>query len=72
MTIVDRIDELEVGVGSAAFWGLGQVGVAVKGPTGVLYVDPYLTDSDGTGGSFLGPSRPRSRPTRLRTPTRCS
>ena len=35
MTIVDRIDELEVGVGSAAFWGLGRVGVAVKGPTGV-------------------------------------
>ena len=39
-------------MGSAAFWGLGQVGVAIKGPTGVLYVDPYLTDSDGTGGKL--------------------
>jgi L-ascorbate metabolism protein UlaG (beta-lactamase superfamily) len=28
------------------------VGVAIKGPTGVLYVDPYLTDSDGNGGSL--------------------
>jgi L-ascorbate 6-phosphate lactonase len=23
--------------------------VAIKGPTGVLYIDPYLTDSDGEG-----------------------
>ncbi len=52
MTVVERIDQLEVGVGSVAFWGLGQVGVAIKGPTGVLYVDPYLTDSDGTGGTL--------------------
>ncbi len=52
MTIVDRIDELEVGTGSVAFWGLGQVGIAIKGPTGVLYVDPYLTDSDGAGGKL--------------------
>lgn len=37
---------------SLAFWGLGQVGVTIKGPTGVLYVDPYLTDSDGEGGSL--------------------
>ena len=37
---------------SLAFWGLGQVGVAIKGPEGVLYVDPYLTDSDGEGGSL--------------------
>ena len=28
------------------------MGVAIKGPTGVLYVDPYLTDSDGNGGSL--------------------
>ena len=30
MTIVDRIDELEVGVGSAAFWGLGQVATTLR------------------------------------------
>jgi L-ascorbate 6-phosphate lactonase len=50
--LIGRIDALEVGVRSLAFWGLGQVGVAIKGPTGVLYVDPYLTDSDGQGGSL--------------------
>ncbi|CAA9441443.1 MAG: hypothetical protein AVDCRST_MAG28-438 [uncultured Rubrobacteraceae bacterium] len=52
MTVANRIDKLEVGVRSVAFWGLGQVGVAIKGPTGVIYVDPYLTDSDGTGGTL--------------------
>jgi L-ascorbate metabolism protein UlaG (beta-lactamase superfamily) len=50
--LIGRIDALEVGERSLAFWGLGQVGVAIKGPTGVLYVDPYLTDSDGEGGSL--------------------
>ena len=50
--LIGRIDALEVGGGSLAFWGLGQVGVAIKGPGGVIYVDPYLTDSDGAGGSL--------------------
>jgi len=50
--LIGRIDALEVGGRSLAFWGLGQVGVAIKGPEGVLYVDPYLTDSDGEGGSL--------------------
>jgi L-ascorbate 6-phosphate lactonase len=50
--LIGRIDAMEVGERSLAFWGLGQVGVAIKGPTGVLYVDPYLTDSDGEGGSL--------------------
>jgi L-ascorbate 6-phosphate lactonase len=50
--LIGRIDALEVGGRSLAFWGLGQVGVAIKGPTGVLYVDPYLTDSDGEGGTL--------------------
>ena len=50
--LIGRIDSLEVGGRSLAFWGLGQVGVAIKGPTGVFYVDPYLTDSDGEGGSL--------------------
>jgi hypothetical protein len=30
MAVVDRIGKLEVGVGSVAFWGLGQVGVAIN------------------------------------------
>src|ERR671913_1121939 len=50
--LIGRIDALEVGRSSLAFWGLGQVGVAIKGPGGVIYVDPYLTDSDGAGGSL--------------------
>lgn len=50
MDLIGRIDALEIGERSLAFWGLGQVGVAIKGPTGVIYVDPYLTDSDGEGG----------------------
>lgn len=35
-----------------AFWGLGQVGVVIKGPDGIIYVDPYLTNSDGAGGQL--------------------
>lgn len=50
--LIRRIDALEIAGDSLAFWGLGQVGIAVKGPTGVVYIDPYLTDSDGEGGSL--------------------
>ena len=50
--LIGRIDALEVGGRSLAFWGLGQVGVVIKGPGGVIYVDPYLTDSDGEGGNL--------------------
>jgi L-ascorbate 6-phosphate lactonase len=48
--IADRINNVVVLERALAFWGLGQVGVAIKGPDDVLYVDPYLTDSDGSGG----------------------
>ena len=50
--LIGRIDALEVGERALAFWGLGQVGIVIKGPTGIVYVDPYLTDSDGEGGSL--------------------
>ncbi len=50
--LIGRMDALEVGGRSLALWGLGQVGVAIKGPTGIVYVDPYFTDSDGEGGSL--------------------
>ena len=30
-----------------AIWGLGQLGVAIKGPAGIVYVDRYSTNSDG-------------------------
>ena len=63
--LIGRIDALEVGGHSLAFWGLGQVGVAIKGPTGVLYVDPYLTDSDGEGGSLPRTFPPPLAPTEV-------
>ena len=49
MGLTDRMGKVGMIDRALAFWGLGQVGVAIKGPTGVLYVDPYLTDSDGEG-----------------------
>ena len=62
MGIISGIDGLRVGERALAFWGLGQVGVAIKGPEGVLYVDPYLTDSDGEGGSLERAFPPPLRP----------
>jgi L-ascorbate 6-phosphate lactonase len=62
MGLTDRMNKVGMVDQALAFWGLGQVGVAIKGPTGVLYVDPYLTDSDGEGGrlerSFPPPLEP--------------
>jgi L-ascorbate 6-phosphate lactonase len=52
MGLISKMDGLRVGERALAFWGLGQVGVAIKGPGGVLYIDPYLTDSDGEGGTL--------------------
>lgn len=52
MGLTERIDTLEVGDDTLAFYGLGQVGVAIKGPQGVIFIDPYLTDSDGDGGTL--------------------
>ena len=62
MGLTERIGALGVGGGALAFWGLGQVGVAVKGPAGVLYIDPYLTDSDGEGGTLERTYPPPLRP----------
>ena len=71
--VISNIDGLRVGERALAFWGLGQVGVAIKGPEGVLYVDPYLTDSDGEGAAaWREPFLPRSGRTRSPTPTRFS
>src|ERR687896_1956641 len=52
MGLTGRMGEVGVVDRALAFWGLGQVGVVIKGPGGVIYVDPYLTDSDGAGGSL--------------------
>lgn len=51
MGLIEKMQGVAVShEGALAFWALGQVGVAIGGPEGVLYVDPYLTDSDGQGG----------------------
>ncbi len=62
MGLIERIDALKVGDGSLAFFGLGQVGVAIKGPSDVIFVDPYLTDSDGEGGTLVRTFPPPIRP----------
>lgn len=49
-SLVERVDKLEVQPNSLGFYGLGQAGVIIRGPEGAIYVDPYLTDNDGSGG----------------------
>jgi hypothetical protein len=60
--LVERMNRLEVLPNALGFYGLGQVGVAIRGPEGAIYLDPYLTDSDGSGGrlerSFPPPLEP--------------
>ncbi|MBA3874013.1 MAG: MBL fold metallo-hydrolase, partial [Anaerolineae bacterium] len=29
---------------SLAFWGMGQMGIAIKGPDAILYIDPCLSN----------------------------
>src|SRR4051812_6206954 len=45
--LIERINGLNVISQSVGLYGLGQVGVVIKGPDGVIYVDPYLTDYGG-------------------------
>jgi L-ascorbate metabolism protein UlaG (beta-lactamase superfamily) len=56
------MDKLDLLPSSLGFYGLGQVGVGIKGPGGVIYVDPYLTDYGGEEGriprNFLPPAEP--------------
>ncbi len=59
-SMITRMERLKVGPGQLGVYFLGQVGVALRGPDGVIYIDPYLTDSDGGGGTL-----PRTYPTPL-------
>ena len=49
-SLIERMNGLDVISQSLGLYGLGQVGVAIKGPDGVIYVDPYLTDYGGEEG----------------------
>lgn len=43
--LIAQMDRLEILPGSLAIWGLGQMGVALKGGKGgLIYIDPVLTD----------------------------
>lgn len=39
-----QIEQTPILPNSLAIWGLGQMGVAIKGTEGVIYIDPCLTD----------------------------
>jgi L-ascorbate metabolism protein UlaG (beta-lactamase superfamily) len=42
--LVEQMARVSVGPGSLALWGLGQMGLAVKGPDGLLMIDPCLSN----------------------------
>jgi L-ascorbate 6-phosphate lactonase len=42
--LVAAMDATPIIDNSLAIWGLGQMGVAVKGPDAILYIDPCLSD----------------------------
>jgi hypothetical protein len=63
-SLVRRMDELEVLPDSLGFYRLGQVGVAVKGPDGVIYVNLYLTDH-GVNAILISPHSSRISPIAL-------
>ena len=50
--MIERMNALEVIPNALGFYFLGQVGLAIKGPDGTIYIDPYLSD-------YAGPTRPR-------------
>ncbi|MBX6764863.1 MAG: MBL fold metallo-hydrolase [Rubrobacteraceae bacterium] len=47
--LIPRLEAVEVPPGMLVILGLGQAGVGIRGPEGVIYVDPYLTDYGGEG-----------------------
>jgi L-ascorbate 6-phosphate lactonase len=42
--LIAHMQRTQIIPNSLAIWGLGQIGVAVKGPEGILYIDPCLSD----------------------------
>lgn len=42
--LVDQMNALKILPDSLAIWSLGQMGLALKGPDGLLYIDPCLSD----------------------------
>jgi L-ascorbate 6-phosphate lactonase len=42
--LISQMQNITILPNSLAIWGLGQMGVAIKGPDAVIYIDPCLTD----------------------------
>ncbi|MBB6100192.1 L-ascorbate metabolism protein UlaG (beta-lactamase superfamily) [Deinobacterium chartae] len=56
--MLSRFLSLEVLPGSLALLGLGQVGVALRGPGGLILIDPFLTDAGELGRAYPPPVDP--------------
>lgn len=42
--LLTQMNNIPIIPNSLAFWGMGQMGIAIKGPDAILYIDPCLTD----------------------------
>jgi L-ascorbate metabolism protein UlaG (beta-lactamase superfamily) len=42
--LIEQMNTISILPNSLAIWGLGQMGVAIKGPDGIIYIDPCLSD----------------------------
>lgn len=42
--LLAQMEQLPILPGSLAIWGLGQMGIAIKGPDALIYIDPCLSD----------------------------
>ena len=57
MTLADEIVGRGAGPGVSMWW-LGQAGIALRGPSGTVVVDPFLTDYGGFGRTYEPPCEP--------------
>lgn len=42
--LIQHMHDTPIIPNSLAIWGLGQIGMAIKGPEGIIYIDPCLSD----------------------------
>lgn len=50
ISLTERMRNVRLGANGLVLLGLGQAGVALRGSSQTIYVDPYLTSNDGSGG----------------------
>jgi L-ascorbate 6-phosphate lactonase len=43
--LIEQMNRIPIMPDSLAIWGMGQMGLAIKGPDGIIYIDPCLTDA---------------------------